>query len=388
MPIMAELEPNNWQQHLLRHIHVIDKPGQWGTCVHVDNSGRAYPHPTKEIYYVPHFPITDFDKKNIKPPENLTQDAVDSIRQQLIDNRGEEFAFKPTLNEQLKIDRIFVELAKHPEISYFSFFDPAFHLIAGKDNFMPFDYDPKSLPLGMHQEGRVILNDICFEHSQVLGPTIREEMLHRLISQPFNTRLNLRGPNLTSVKKMQTIIEQSNALNLLDIKNACHTLPLEIQGRYDFTLTAQEMTTLAEIRKVHTTYIEENPDSLLNPDPGLLLLFLNMSLKEIQSVYTDPTYTGQSDYARSGELYAKCMHHYMGYRYRSEAYAELFLKSLNMPEVAAGLKRDHDILLTNYRTHIPESERLKGALYAESVAKRLEVVLPGSTLYKFGRSRD
>ena len=65
----------------------------------------------------------------------------------------------------------------------------------------------------------------------------------------------------------------------------------------------------------------------------------------------------------------------------------LFLEFLELPKVAEGIREDHDKLMADYRTAVPEAERLKGALYAESVAKRVEAVLPGSTLYKFGRTR-
>ena len=65
------------------------------------------------------------------------------------------------------------------------------------------------------------------------------------------------------------------------------------------------------------------------------------------------------------------------------------MQVLNIPEVpnlAEGLRHDHNLLLAKYHDTISLPERIKGDLYAESVARRVEA--QGITTgWHFGRGR-
>jgi hypothetical protein len=135
---MAEFEPNEWQKRALADIHVIDKPSEWGTCVHVYLRGKSFsrkPYNIDGKDILP-YPISVFDPENNNTlPEELTQELVDKIREKLIQARPVGYAFRPTESEQLKIDRIFVELAKYPELSHLAFDERGLVILAGDDNF-------------------------------------------------------------------------------------------------------------------------------------------------------------------------------------------------------------------------------------------------------------
>ena len=374
---MSEFEPNEWQQRVLKRIHVIDTPGQWGTCVHLSPAGKL--HRVPEHIFDVCVPITDFHPDNtrkILQQPRLSEEEKENIRNTLISNRGTEYAFKPTANEQLKIDRIFVELTKHPEISYLTFQDRKLAILSGEENVIAFYGNKK--PSGWYNKSArtIALNDHCFKNPYSLRTAVLEENLHSLANfyLPYS---DFHGIKLTPVTELNSIRERAGQTSVLEIKLVSDWLAP--------TMTAEETAALAKLHHVHEAYVIQNPNFPGVNERNILATF-RVLMQDIVNVYTDPSYYNAPKF-QSEELYVKCLKNFILCRYRTAEMGALFLEFLELPKVAEGIREDHDKLMADYRTAVPEAERLKGALYAESVAKRVEAVLPGSTLYKFGRTR-
>lgn len=401
---MAEFEPNNWQKLALANIHVIDKPGEWGTCVHVNFNAKNFSRTPYDIRDTSCYPIGIFDPQNSNTlPEELTPELAAKIREELVQARPDGHAFKPTESEQLKIDRIFVELAKYPELSHLAF-DPrglmilekcpelshlaadqrGLVILAGDENFGDY-YKNNSMnnPRGnyTYYYHRIVLGDDCFGRSSDLRSAILEEVLHS-IREEFDG-LGLHGINLTPVDKMQAVNDLVKNLENLYFKQNFAKLPC---ARVAFTLPEQEA--LAAMTKAHEAYMAEYP-KFVNRDSGALLRSTLDFINELTAVYTHPIYINQAPQMRKEELYVKLMKGFVRSGYRKEELAELFLKVLDIPEVpdlAEGLRHDHNQLLAKYRDTILLPERIMGKLYVESVARRVEA--QGiATGFNFGRGR-
>ena len=208
---MAEFEPNGWQKRALANIHVIDKPGRWGTCIFLNDDGIIYRHLQKGIFTIG-APLSEL-KEFIRQKNPLQKLAAD-----LISERGEEFASAPTENEQLEIDRIFLELCKFPEISQPLFGIPLLSIVAGDDHFKTLR-ESSSIPLGGYDAflNSVLLSDNCFLKQGQLGRTTLEEMLHAVVEYNKKGQLLPNGISLTPVDKMQSLMDEAENIKSLQV---------------------------------------------------------------------------------------------------------------------------------------------------------------------------
>jgi hypothetical protein len=197
--------------------------------------------------------------------------------------------------------------------------------------------------------------------------------------------LGLQGINLTPVEGMQGVNVLVENLNSLYSRHKFYGY-----GHPEITFTAQEEATLAEMMKAHAAYIAKYPE-FRNSEQGILLGNSVFFISELMAVYHNPLYTemGKNDAELREELCVKLMKGFIQCYYYKVEFAEFFLKVLGIPEVpnlAEGLRHDHNQLLVKYRDTVLLPERIMGDLYLEAVAERL-YEQGVETGFNFGRGR-